>query len=189
MRATTFFGISLLLHGLLAAQTNSQRLTVVVVEGSGVTNNLSSRKGTDVLVEVQDQNKNPIAHASVTAMLPASGVGGAFAGDHTIETGSTDDSGRASFRGIHLRQLSGQFPIRITAAYQGQTGIAIATQTNTDMAPKPEGRFPTRYIVMAAIAAAGVAVGIVAAAHDSSRGVNPSGFSVTPGNPVVAGPR
>jgi hypothetical protein len=189
MRATSLFATLLLLNGLLAGETRPQPLAVIVVEGSDVTNSLSGRRAKDVVVEVQDQDKNPIPHASVTAFLPASGVGGVFPGDQTIATERTDKSGRATFRGIHLRQLAGQFPIRIAAAYQGQTGTAVATQTNAEIAPPAEGRFPTRYIVMAAIAAAGVAIGIVAATHNSNGGSNPNGFGVTPGNPVIAGPR
>jgi hypothetical protein len=189
MRATSLFAISLLLNALLAGQTSPRPLIVIVVEGSDAINSLSGRRAKDVVVEVQDQEKNPIPLASVTAFLPASGVGGMFPGDQTIATERTDKSGRATFRGIHLRQLSGQFPIRIAAAYQGQTGTAVATQTNAEIAPPAEGRFRTRYIVMAAIAAAGAAVGIIAATHNSNGGTNPNGFAVTPGNPVIAGPR
>jgi hypothetical protein len=189
MRATSVLAILLLWNGVLPGQSNPESLKVVVVEGSGVTNSLSGRKGRDIVVEVLDQNKNPVPHASVTAFLPASGIGAEFSGDHTIATERTDKSGRARFTGLRLRPLAGQFPIRIAAAYQGQTGSALATQTNAEIAPPPEGRFPTRYIVMAAIAAAGAAVGITAATRNSNSGSNPSGFAVTPGNPVVAGPR
>jgi hypothetical protein len=71
----------------------------VIVEGEGAINNVRQRIAREPIVEVVDENKNPVPGALVTFLLPQNGAGAVFADGSRMMTVMTDESGRAVARG------------------------------------------------------------------------------------------
>jgi hypothetical protein len=164
-------------------------LHVDVVSGNDVIVTAASGRGADIRVRVLDREQKPVKGATVSAVLPARGVGGHFRDGGTIATTQTDSDGTADFRGIRLRRTSGEFATRILARRGDRTGAADVRQT-VSMAPdSPEGKFSRKRLIMLAIAGAGVAAGVVAAMYGDSGPAPTTGMTVTPGSPTTTGPR
>ncbi len=195
MRAICVFTLVLALGAGLRAQS---RLDITIVEGDRATNSLAYGIAKPIVVEVKDQSGKPVEKAAVTAILPALGTGGHFGGNivtgqfagDTVATKHTDEHGRVAFRNIHLRELEGEFPIRIVAAHQNLSASVTATQTNARVAAPPKARSSRRKLTILAIAGAGAAAGLVAAFHNGEENeTRPAVFNTTPGMPVFTGPR
>ena len=174
---------------LSAVAASGAGLQVKVLEGNGVTNSIHQGFARDIVVEVLDSAGRPVEDAQVTVVLPARGVGAYFGEPfhNAIATKETDDDGRVAFRRIHLRKLTGEFPVRVLARRGELSGEASASQTNSDVAEGPEKRFSRRRMVIYGILAGGAAAGIITGLHNADKG--PSVFSVTPGAPTLSGPR
>jgi hypothetical protein len=165
-----------------------------VVSGAGVSNNLHQTTAHPVTVQVRDQEGKPVADANVTAILPASGAGAAFAWGSEISTKQTNSDGLATFSGMRLRPVEGEFPIRITAALNGASSTVTALQSVRPGASvsTPPSRWTKRKLVMLGVVAGGSTAAIIAAM--SGRGVAAAaganaGGGFTPGTPVTTGPR
>jgi hypothetical protein len=169
-------------------------LQVEVISGGGVANSLHQDTAHPVTVCVRDREGRPVADATVTAILPASGVGAAFAWGSEISSKQTGSDGRATFRGMRLRPLEGDFPIRIVATSNGATSTVTANQSVRADAPAPTvSAWPRRKLVMFGIVGAGTAAAIFAATHGGgSKPATPAGpvtGGFTPGFPITTGPR
>jgi hypothetical protein len=190
MRPIALFLAVSLTAGQMPGQSPPPRIDVSIVDGNGAMASSANRAGRPITVLVQDQNKRPVAGASVTAILPASGVGGEFRDvESTIKTLETDGAGRATFASIKLRPLSGSFPIRFVAKHQNLSSSATATQTVAEPAAPAQRRFSRPWMAMAIVAAAGTAAGIYVALDDDDDAPKTAGFRVSPGSPVLGGPR
>ena len=55
------------------------RINIVIVEGDGAINNVRQRVAREPIVQVEDENRKPIAGAAVTFLLPNQGAGASFA--------------------------------------------------------------------------------------------------------------
>ena len=121
-----FLGSQLTAH----AQSPSAKLNLIVVEGEGAINNISHRVAREPIIQVEDENRKPVAGAAVTFILPDGGASGVFLdGSRSLIT-VTDESGRAVARGLQTNRLAGKFQIRVTASFQGQVGSAVIHQVN-----------------------------------------------------------
>src|SRR4051812_9082875 len=70
-------------------------LHVIVLKGSqDPINNLKTRTPRELVVQVEDENRKPVAGALVTFRLPYSGAGGNFNGSKIFES-ITDAKGQA----------------------------------------------------------------------------------------------
>ena len=49
------------------------KLNIVILEGEGAINNIKQRTAREAIVQVEDENRRPIAGAAVLFMLPESG--------------------------------------------------------------------------------------------------------------------
>lgn len=122
----SFLGLQLTAHD----QASSAKLNLIVVEGEGAINNLSQRVAREPIVQVEDENRKPVAGAAVTFILPDGGASGVFLdGSRTLIT-VTDQSGRAIARGLQANRLAGKFQIRVSASFQGQVGSTVIQQVN-----------------------------------------------------------
>ena len=147
---------------------------IVVLEGEGGVNSIRQGGARELVVQVTGQDNRPLAGASVTFVLPASGVGATFVDGSKMVTLITDDKGQARVGGMRPNSLEGKFEIRVTAAYQGQMARAVITQTNvTEVAPaKPSApsqpaakkKGGSGKIIVILVAAAGGGIGAVMAA-------------------------
>src|SRR5215470_9009915 len=96
-------------------------LRITIVEGEGAINNIRQRVNRDPIVQVEDDNRRPVAGAIVTFFLPDSGPSGTFVNGMRQLTVTTNAEGRAVATGIQPNNQTGPMQIRVTANYQGQT--------------------------------------------------------------------
>jgi hypothetical protein len=177
----------------LGAQ-DAPKLNLVVVEGEGAINNIRQRTAREPIVQVEDENRRPIAGAVVVFTLPGQGAGGTFANGARMLSVVTDNQGRAVARGLRPNNVQGQYQIRVNASFNGQTATTTIAQTNA-LAAGAAGAagaaagISAKLIAIVAVAGAAVAGGVVAATHGGGGGSNTPATTVTPGSGTVGPPR
>lgn len=145
-------------------------LNIVVVKGEGAINNIKQRTAREVVVQVEDQNRKPVAGASVAFLLPNSGPSASFADGGKLFTTVTDQNGRASVSSMQPNQTVGSYSINVNASYQGMRGSKIISQRNVvslAIAGMSIG-------VFLALVAAAATVGIVLATRSGSNDTTPN---------------
>jgi hypothetical protein len=172
------------------------KLLITVVEGEGAINNIRQRTARDPIVQIEDENRKPVAGAVVVFMLPEQGASGTFAGGIKTVTLLSDEQGRASARGLQPNNVSGKMEIRVTASYQGQSATAVIAQTNAlaGVAAGAAGAAATgisaKVLAIVAIASAAVAGGVVAATRNGGSPSAPGlATTIAPGAGTVGPPR
>jgi hypothetical protein len=181
----------LALPSLAAQEAPKPKLNIVVVEGEGAVNNIRQRLAREPIVRVEDENKKPLAGATVVFLLPKSGASGLFPNGTAMLTVTTDAKGQAIAAGLRPNSVVGQFQIRVTANYQGMTGATSVNQSNAGAAAAA-GVSGKTIAILAAVGAA--AAGGVIAATGGNGGDGPPPppartVSVTAGAPNVGAPR
>lgn len=165
------------------------KIQIAIVEGEGAINNLRQRVSREPIIQVEDENRKPIAGAAVTFLLPQQGAGATFANGARSLTIVTDNSGRAVARGLRPNGVNGQFQIRVNASYQGQTASATIGQVNAFAAGAAvAGGISVKLLTILAVAGAAAAGGVIAATQGDDGGSRPP-TTVTPGTPSVGGPQ
>jgi hypothetical protein len=177
-------------------QTGAPRkLNIVIIEGEGAINNIRQRIAREPIVQVEDENRRPVAGAIVTFFLPNQGAGGVFADGSRTLTVTTDAQGRAVARGIQPNNVQGKFEIRVSASHESQTASAVIGQTNMVTAAAAgaaaAGGISAKLIAILAIAGAAAVGGTAyAVTRNGDEGPAPRAPSVlTPGTPAVGPPR
>jgi hypothetical protein len=188
----------LLLPGFLPAQErpNPTRLNIVIVEGGGAVNNIQERVAREPIVQVEDENRKPVAGAVVVFLLPNQGAGGAFADGANSLTVTTDESGRAVARGFRPNNNIGNYTVRVRASLGG-----VSTSTNISMSNAAgvgagaggaaAAGISAKALAIIAVAAAAAVTGVViGVTRGGNNGAAPSvPVTVTPGSPTVGPPR
>ena len=175
-------------------------LRLVIIEGDGAINNIRQRVNRDPIVQVEDENRRPIAGAAVVFFLPDQGASGTFANGMRSLTVTTDAQGRATATGFRPNNQAGELQMRVTASFQGQTASAIITQTNVAGGGAAGGSTGmstgAKVLITLAIigAAAGIGTAIAIRSNDNGNGggIQPppaTTITLTPGVPTVGGPR
>lgn len=198
--------LAVLLAGLLAmpvaplraqqAPTALSLLNIVVVEGDGAINNIRQRTAREPIVQVEDENRKPVAGAAVTFTLPTRGAGATFPGGNSV-TVLTDSEGRAVAKGLQPNNVKGKFEIRVNASKEGKSGKTVITQTNIIGAAATgaagAGLSVKLLLTVCAVAGAAVAGGVVAATRGGSSspggGIGGSATTISPGAGSVGPPR
>jgi hypothetical protein len=180
--------LAVLLCAVLAHAAAAPRIEIV--EGDGAINNIRLHRAKEPVVRVVDPEGRPVPNAAVTFLLPDRGPGGTFADGRSVLTAMTDDNGQAVGRGLRPNNSAGQFQIRVTASYQGQTMAAVVTQTNAEPA---KGGGSSKTILILALVGGGAAAGVAAAlgkGKSSSSSTTPpnTGLVITPGSPSFGHP-
>jgi hypothetical protein len=177
------------------AQDSEAKLRIVIVEGEGAINNIKQRVNREPIVQVEDENRKPVAGAAVVFSLPSQGPSGVFPNGTRTLTTNTDAQGRAAATGIRPNNQSGQLQIRVTASFQGEAASAVITQNNAVGSSSAAGGMSTgtKVLIIVAIAGAAAAGGIYAATRGGSSGSGTTvasgpGITITPGTPSVGGP-
>lgn len=219
-RRSRFFGVSLVclltIHGqawaqqwklILPLQAKAQpvtpgqvgpprKLNIVIVEGEGAINNIRQRIAREPIVQVEDENRRPIAGAAVTFFLPNQGPSGVFADGSRTLTVTTDSQGQAVARGIQPNNVQGQFEIRVSASHEEQTASATITQTNMLTAAAAgagaagagiSAKLIAVLAVVGAAAVGGTAFALTRNGNDAPAPTPPT--VLTPGTPAVGPPR
>jgi hypothetical protein len=105
-------------------------LTVIVVDGEGAINNIRQRTTRVPIVQIEDENHEPVSGATVEFRLPETGPGGTFANRARFLRVTTGANGRAAANGFRPNDLTGTYLIRVTAVFGELTAQAVVTQTN-----------------------------------------------------------
>lgn len=163
-----------------------ESLTIYVLEGQGEIHDIHNRITSTPVVEVRDQNGQPLEGADVTFDLPAVGPGGTFAGQQFTFTAKTNFQGQAGATFMPNLE-TGRFNIRVTAKVGNRAGHAVIQQSNGLRAGRTEaksGILKFAWWKVALLAGVGATVGVVLATRGSS------GPSVTliPGAPTFGAP-
>lgn len=160
-------------------------LKILILEGDGATNVISTRHATTPVVEVRDDNDLPVEGAQVVFELPGSGPGGLFPGQQRTRTARSNVQGQAGAPFI-VNDEPGSFEIKIRASFGDKFGEARLTQTNVfDVPPEhPPRRWLRRWPFWAAVGG-GAAVAIILV----SRSGGADAITITPGPPTFGGSR
>ena len=166
-------------------------LTVRVTEGDGAINSIRLHRGHDPAVQVIDSTGEPVNGATVTFLLPANGPSGTFGENGLSITLQTDERGMAAAHGLRPNAIPGQFHIRVTANWRGETAVATLAQTNAE--PVATAHHSKTILILALIGGA-AAGGAIAATHGGgspgaaqTASTNSSG-SITAGAPSIGPP-
>jgi hypothetical protein len=182
---------------ILLPSANAAPLSIQVIEGQNAINNIHRNTAYEPVVEVQDADGKPVAGASVTFTLPSVGASATFTDGAKTLILQTDAMGRAAARGLHPNNQTGQFEIRVTAAYKGDTASAIITQTNAAPAVTSSPRSGKKWAILLGVIGGGAAAAAVAASGGKGSSTtpqtpstpDPAAGTVTPGAPGFGPPR
>jgi hypothetical protein len=173
------------------AQQAPTGLRINIVEGEGAINNVRQRVNREPIVQVEDQNRKPIAGAVVIFFLPDQGASGTFADGSRMLMTVTDNQGRASARGIRPNGQSGPMQIRVSASFSGLTASSVITQTNLAGAAAASGfaglSTAAKLAIILGIAGGAAAAGAIVATHTGGSSTPPA-VVISPGTPSVGGP-
>lgn len=190
-----FLSIILIFQSFSSAAGQAGQLNLVVVEGEGAINNIRQRTARAPIVQVEDENRRPVAGAAVVFSLPQNGASGTFASGSRTLTVMTDQQGRAVARGLRPNSVPGKMQIRVTASHRGRTANATITQTNVlgaAAAGAAAGLGAKWLAILGGIAGAAAVGGIVAATRGNGQGgtaaIKPP-TTITPGAGTVGAPR
>jgi hypothetical protein len=170
-------------------------MKIIVTEGDGAINNVSSGRAKEPVVFVKDSRNRPVVNAAVTFSVPAAGPGGVFGNGSPVFSTTTDAEGRAAGRGFRPNRIVGPFEIRVTASENGRRASASLRQTNAAPAGAESGR--KRAVLLAVLGAAAVAiiVGVAGGGGDSNPPgaaaavmAPPRSAALTPGSPTIGAP-
>ena len=179
------------------APPTTPKIRIVIVEGEGAINNVRQRVAREPIVQVEDENRKPVAGAAVTFLLPNQGASGVFANGARSLTVMTDENGRAVARGLRPNNVNGQYQINVNASHEGRTANATINQTNAFIAAAAAGAagISMKLLVILGIAGAAAAGGAIAATRGggnngpAATAGRPSPTVITPGTPTVGGPQ
>jgi hypothetical protein len=165
------------------------------MQGDNAINSIRMRRGHDPVVQVLDSSGEPLANATVSFLLPSSGPSATFGDSGLSLTVLTDNRGMAVGRGLVPNRIGGQFRIRATASWRGESASATLTQTNAEAAATTSSR--NKWIAIAAViggaAAGGIALAARGGSNDSpagaSTGAVTSSGTIVPGTPSFGPPR
>jgi len=178
-----------------AAQEIPTRISLVVVEGEGITSPVRQRVASPLVVKVEDDDHRPISGAAVVFALPVSGASGEFVNGSKTLSIVTDAEGLATAPGLRTNDVPGKVQIYVTASYRGLRARTLITQT-IEAAPggqqKPaelrsasHGGGKWKWILLGVAAAGGAGAGIYYSGHTGSS----SSTTISAGTVVFGSPR
>jgi hypothetical protein len=162
-------------------------LVITILDGEGALNDIRQRTAREPIVQVEDENHNPVPGAAVLFTLPGSGPSGFFAGGAQTFSTVTDSAGRAAAHGLRPNTISGSYNIQVHVTFNGSTAETnihqenVSGQSSVANHAAHAATAKTIVIVIAAAAAAGTVAAILATQGGNST-------TITAGSPTVGGP-
>lgn len=158
-------------------------LQLEVLQGDGAIHDISSKNSLEPVVQLTDDQGNPVGSAAVTFVLPDQGPGGRFPSG-TFLTTTTDDNGVAKAYGLKPNRQTGQWEIRVSASHHGAQVRTTILQTNAAPLGIVEARGGSRSSLILAIAAGGAAAGLAAVLGGGGKAAPPQNQLPQPNSPV-----
>jgi hypothetical protein len=179
----------------LPAQSPPSRIGIVVVQGEGAIYRAGQRSE-GLAVRVEDEEHRPLAGASVTFALPASGASGEFTNGAQNLTIVTNSQGLATTPGFRLNQVPGKLQIYVTASYHGlqadelidQVVQSSSSSANAQQIQPRKSGHKWVWLVVGLVAAAGAGGGYYYYHVRQNSTASGSSISITAGSPVFGGP-
>jgi hypothetical protein len=196
-------GLAILLSAILVqsplcvpaatAQEAQGGLRITIVDGDEAILNVRQRVSREAIIQVEDENRRPVAGALVTLTAPRDGASAVFSNGLNNITLTTDESGRVVVRGIRPNSAQGKYAIRVLAVKEGLRGTAQIQMSNI-AAAAVAGGISGKVLAFLLIAGAGAAAGTVAATRNGNGGAAAgtavaSPIRINPGTPTVGPPR
>jgi len=170
----------------------SSQLRIIILDGDGAINNLRQRTAREPIVQVEDENRKPVAGAMVLFTLPDSGPGAVFANGSKSLITYTDQKGQAKASGLKPNSIAGAYQIAVNVTSQGLKAGAVIGQTNVLTAAAVAGGISGKLLAIIAIVGGAAAAGaIVATSGNGNSPVTPAPVptaTVTAGTPTVGAP-
>lgn len=175
------------------AQEAQGGLRITIVDGGEAILNVRQRVSREAIIQVEDENRKPVAGALVTLTAPRDGASAVFSNGLNNITLTTDETGRVVVRGIRPNSAQGKYAIRVLAVKEGLRGTAQIQMSNI-AAAAAAGGISAKLLTFLLVAGAGAAAATVAATRGGNGGgaagpVTPPATTVTPGTPTVGPPR
>jgi len=169
-------------------------LKVIPLAGKQVVNDLQRRVMAPLVVQVRDQNDQPVEGADVFFRFPLEGPSARFSDRNNAKSFRTNADGQAAAIGWMANAREGTFLVQVTASRgteQGTTAISMtnATRVTDQSGTRRKSWWSSPWAKIAVIAgAAGAIAAIVLVTHGSG---SSSGTVVTatPGSPTIGGPQ
>jgi hypothetical protein len=178
--------------GLYAQEAPKPKLQILIIGGEGSINNVKQRTAREPVVEVQDENRRPVAGAIILFKAPDFGASGTFPDGSTVLRVTTDEQGRATAQGFRPNTIEGSMDMQVTATFQDATASTVIHMRNAVVpgVAKAGGNGKIIAIVgaVAGAAAVGLAVGLRGGKGNSNPGVPVSATTISLGTGTV-GPR
>ena len=183
--------------GFSQAQVNpgGSQLRIIILEGEGAINNIRQRTAREPIVQVEDENRKPVAGAMVLFALPDSGPGGVFPNGSKSLITYTDPKGLAKAKGLKPNSIAGTYAITVNVTSQGLQASTVIGQTNMLTAAAVAGGISAKLLAIIAIAGGAAAAGAIAATSGGNSSPTPAPTptpvptaTVTAGAPTVGGP-
>lgn len=182
------------------SQTGTQPATVrslkvVPLAGNQEMNDLQNKVMAAVVVQVLDQNDQPVEGADVTFRFPLAGPSATFPGDKNAATFRTNVDGQASAVGWMANAYLGTFKVQVTAIRGAEQGSAVISMTNVTRITG-SGRtsrkawWSSKWGKIAMIGGAAViATAVILATRGSGSGGKVVTVTASPGSPTLGGPQ
>jgi hypothetical protein len=169
-----------------------QSLKVIALTSNQSMNDLERKVMAPLVVQIVDQNDQPVEGADVIFRFPLDGPSASFAGQKGAQTFRSNADGQAAAIGWTANGKVGAFQIQVTASRGNEQGSATISMTNVtriaDASKQPRKHWwSSKWAKIGIIAgAAGIIVAIVLATTGSS---GPRVVVATPGSPTIGGPQ
>lgn len=168
-------------------------LKIVPLAGKQEMNDLKNRVMAPLVVQVLDQNDQPVEGADVTFRFPLTGPSATFPDEKNAATFRTNADGQAAAVGWMANGHLGTFNIQVTAVRGAEEGSAVVPMTNVTRITEGGGTkrkswWSNKWARIAIIAgAAAIVTGIILATRGSGSGGKV--ITATPGAPTIGGPQ
>lgn len=178
----------------VAQPATVRSLKVVPLAVNQEMNDLERKVMAPLVVQVLDQNDQPVDGADVVFRFPLAGPSASFPDQKSAQTFRTNADGQAAAIGWMANGTVGTFQVQVTASRGNEQGSATISMTNvtriTDQGKIREKRWwSSRWGKIAIIAgAAGVAAAIILATRGSGSSA-PRVITAVPGSPTIGAPQ
>ena len=167
-------------------------LKVISLAGNQEMNDLENRVMAPLVVQVLDQNDQPVEGADVIFRFPLNGPSGNFPDQKTAETFRTNADGQAAATGWTANGKVGTFQVQVTASRGSEQGATTVSMTNVTRITEAQKRSRRKgwFSRWGKFAIGGGAAVVVAVVVLATRGGSSSRvITATPGSPSIGGPQ
>jgi hypothetical protein len=177
------------------AQNVPARITLLVMEGEGVTTGVRQRVARDPVVKVEDDDHRPVSGVAVVFALPVSGASGEFINGSKTLPVVTGPDGLAVARGLRTNDVAGKLQIYATASYHGLRARTLinlfveatpGTKTKAPVLQTSKSGSTWKWVVLGVAAAGGTGAALYYGRHTSTAA---SPISISAGTVVFGSSR